>query len=134
MLIGMGHKFMKKSICGLFFLILFTNVHALQNPNCFVAWNIRQRVSSKLESPVFLPLEVIKKGETVNPISCPSMQNGFVEITLVSTCCLTVVFFKMRKEKSNDSLRLVDYSRMTGTLKIKPNTKQKKPLGFCLTR
>ena len=79
----------------------------------------------KLESPVILALGVAKKGETIYPISCPSVQEwafgnnfsffhgqidptliflGWIGPHLLPHGCL----FKMRQEKSPDNLRLVD--------------------------
>lgn len=98
-----------------------------------------QAVSSKLASPMLLPLVALKKGEAVYPIPFPPCTNGLLEITvsffhgqvdptlilflgeLAPTCCLMVALFKIREEKSTGNSRLVESSRMTGTLKIKPH-------------
>lgn len=69
-----GSQFYEKAYLWLVFLKIITQVHALQNPRCFVAGNTCQRISSRLESPMFLPLEAIKKRETVYPTFCPFLK------------------------------------------------------------
>lgn len=132
MLISIGHKFTKKNL-----LVASFSQYYYQSP-CFAKSELLQetqdRFSSNLECPVFLPLRAVMKGETVDPISCPSMQewafrNNFFLLSwsnwphldfswmnwppaLASWLC----YLEWDRRKA---LKLVNYSRMTGTSKIK---------------